>query len=69
MATYTRKHFELAARALRESAPAPGMPDAWRAGCDAAREYIARTLADAYSADNSRFDRSRFYAAAEVSTL
>lgn len=56
----TRKTFQAAADAIRDTRPDPPVDDDWR---DLACEEIARTLADHFAADNPRFDRDKFLTA------
>lgn len=56
----TRKHFEMVARCVRESLTST-------AG-DATLHAAAQRLADAFEAENARFDRDRFLAACGIDT-
>jgi len=59
----TKQDLEAIAEALCAAAPDKGMPAQWRAGCDSAREVIARNIADHCARRDPNFKRARFMAA------
>lgn len=66
----SRKHFEIVARAIKDARPLrKGSTDisvVVIAGHHAALDNAADFLADAFQAENPRFDRARFLAACGV---
>jgi hypothetical protein len=56
----TKKDYEALARALRNAAPAPAMPQMWASGCDSARQFIARRVVEYARSRDVKFDRARF---------
>lgn len=56
----SKKDYVAIAEIVKQAAPASGMPVMWQTGCNSAREYISRHLADVMQHDNPRFDRERF---------
>ena len=65
----TKQDFEALAEAIHNARPAEHQPQMWASGCESARSFIARQIADIAAQRNPRFDRVRFLSACGVTDL